>query len=291
MRDITRTVLVFLIGFVLILLLSAFLAPWLASFLPFKFDRILRRCIMIGTLGLVAWVLRVRGKETLSRLGLKWGKPSLQVLGFGFLGGALLVVLMSGAQWALGARFWKLHETDLGHWIGFFFKAFGAGVLIGAIEEIFFRGFLFLTLKDLWETKASLVVTNLVYSLVHFFPKGKVFVEGAPTYIDSFRIYGAAFSNFDSSPERFLAIAGLFLFGLLLNFIFLGTGSLYPCVGTHAGAVFGLKLNRRFIPELSDKMNFWSGGKNLYDGVAGLLLLGVAAFLVARSLRIGGKLR
>ena len=60
MREITKAVFKFLAGFVLVLAVSTLLAPWLYSFLPFKFDRILRRLIMIGTLGLVLWLMRER---------------------------------------------------------------------------------------------------------------------------------------------------------------------------------------------------------------------------------------
>ena len=281
MRPITRQVLKFLIGFVGVLALSAFLAPWLYTFLPFKFNRILRRLIMIGTLALVFWFLRVR-RTSLGRLGLGWSKESLQLLGVGFPSGIFLAGTITLVQWSLGARFWYVHETDLVHWIGFFFKGLGAGFLIGALEEFFFRGFLFLTLAELWNKKVSLIVTNLIYALVHFFPKGIPLLGSEPTVSDSFRILGSIiFAWF--RPEILPALAGLFLFGLLLSFVFLRTGSLLPAIGVHAGAVFALKLNRRFLPEISERMGIFSGSKNLYDGVAGLLTLMLAAFWLGRG--------
>ena len=172
--NLSKQVLKFLIGFLGVLVVSAFLAPWLHTFLPFKFNRILRRLIMIGTLGLVFWFLRAR-RESLSRIGLGWRRGSPRFLAAGFLGGVLLVGVITLVQFGLGARFWQVHETDLGHWVGFFLKGFGAGLLIGTIEEFFFRGFLFLTLEELWTRKASLIVTNLIYALVHFFPIRKMF--------------------------------------------------------------------------------------------------------------------
>ena len=280
MREITRDVIRFLLGFVIILVVSALLAPWLHTFLPFKFDRILRRLIMIGTLFLVWGLVRSR-RESLGRLGLGWGSRSFPQFGTGFLGGALLVAAITVIQWKMGVRFWKLSGVDLWHWIGFFIKGFGAGALIAVIEEFFFRGFLFLTLKDLWNNRASLVVTNLIYALVHFFPKGHFSMGAQPTAVDSFRLLRAAVMP---SPEIFLRIApaviGLFLFGVILSFLFLRTKSLYASIGLHAGAVFGLKLNRRFLPEISERMGLFSGTKNLYDGMAGMLTL---AFFAAAA--------
>lgn len=288
MREITRTVFKFLAGFLVVLVLSALLAPWLHTFLPFKFDRILRRLIMVGTLLLVLWLVRVR-RESLSGLGLQWGKESRRFLWNGFLAGLALAWAITLLQWGLGARFWRLHDTDIGHWIGFFLKGLGAGALIGTIEEAFFRGFLFVTFKDLWNKKWSLMVTNLIYALVHFFPKDKIAMGAHPTVVDSFRILVAAVTP---SAEKWLdalpAMTGLFLFGLILSFVFLRWGSLFPSIGIHAGAVFTLKLNRRFLPDVSEKMNFWTGTKNLYDGLAGIALLALAAILVSRRKSLGG---
>jgi len=289
MREITKSVLKFFLGFLVVLAVSALLAPWLYSFLPFKFERILRRLIMIGTLGLVGWLLAAR-RQSLGQIGLAWHPASLRQWGRGFFLGILLVGSMTVAQGFLGARMWRLNDADVWHWIGFFLKGFGAGVLIGIIEEFFFRGFLFLTFKELWNTKASLVVTNLIYALVHFFPKSKLAPGVEPTVMESFGVLGAAFSPSPSHLVTLLpSIAGLFLFGLILSFAFLRTGSLYQSIGIHAGAVFSLKLNRRFMPDVSEKMNFWTGTKNLYDGAAGLAVLALAAFLAGRFLKAGEK--
>jgi len=277
MREITKSVFKFLLGFVMVLVVSAVLTPWLFTFLPFKFDRILRRLIMVGTLLLVGWLAKER-RESFGRLRLGWTKENLRLLGRGFLGGVFLVVVLTAVQWALGVRFWRLSGVDAWHWIGFFFKGMGAGLLIGLMEEFFFRGFLFLTFQDLWNTKVSLVVTNLIYALVHFFPKGHSSIGTHPTVMDSFHILAVAVTP---SSEQLIAIAlpvaGLFLFGLILSFVFFRTRSLFPAIGIHAGAIFGLKLNRRFAPEIAEKMNFFTGTKNLYDGAAGLTVLTLAA--------------
>jgi membrane protease YdiL (CAAX protease family) len=151
-------------------------------------------------------------------------------------------------------------------------------MLIGLIEEFFFRGFLFLTLKDLWNTKGSLVVTNLIYALVHFFPKNRPFVGPEPRAWDSFRILGSMVPDLGRT-EILGAFLGLFLFGLLLSLAFLRTGSLFLPIGIHGGCVFALKMSPRFVPDISEKMGIWSGSKNLYDGIAGLVVLALLNFI------------
>src|SRR3989338_758343 len=110
MRPITKTVLQFAAGFLVVLAVSAVLAPWLHTFLPFKFDRILRRLIMIGTIALSLWLLRVR-RESLGRMGLGWGPGAGRLFKTGFFVGISLVVMITLVQWGLGARIWRVHET------------------------------------------------------------------------------------------------------------------------------------------------------------------------------------
>ncbi len=281
MRTISKDVLTFLIGFVMVLIMSALLAPWLYTFLPFKFDRILRRLIMIGSLVLFYGLVRSR-RQNLAGLGLAWNKRSLPLLGQGLGMGILLVIVLVLLQWKLGVRFWSLSDKGIGHWIGAYFKGIGAGLLIAVIEELFFRAFLFMTFSELWNKWVSLVVTNLIYAVVHFFPKGQVFVDSTPTINDSFRIFHAAVTPTPEVLHQILpAMAGLFLFGLILSFLYLGTGSLYLSIGVHAGAIVGLKLNTLYFPEITDKMGIGTGTKNLYDGVAGLVILLVATLMAS----------
>lgn len=284
MKEARKSVLKFLLGFLVVLIASAFLAPWIYAVFPYKFDRILRRLIMIGTILLGIWLVRER-RESLGRIGLEWKEGSLKQGGSGFAFGVLLIILMTLIQWGIGVRMWKLYETDFGRWLGLFIKGFGAGILVGAIEEFFFRGFLFTVLADSWNRKGSFVLTNLIYALVHFFPKGKAVVGHAPNFVDSLRIYRALLPGSSEMLPILPAVAGLFLFGLLLSVFFMKKGSLFPCIGIHSGAIFALKLNRRFIPEISEKMTLLSGGKNLYDGIPGLVVLAAAVLLAAKYLR------
>ena len=84
-----------------ILLVSAFLAPILYDFLPFKFERIFNRIVMIGTLLAIVIFVRVN-KETFSRLGLMWKKASPALLVTGFLAGVLTLSATSALNVFLG---------------------------------------------------------------------------------------------------------------------------------------------------------------------------------------------
>jgi uncharacterized protein len=71
-------------------------------------------------------------------------------------------------------------------------------------EEVFFRGLLFPVLRSRWGTAAGVIVTGLLFSLVH--------AAGSPAE----------------------ALIVLFVLGAGLCLLYLRTGSLLPCIGLHA---------------------------------------------------------
>ena len=92
-----------------ILLISAFLAPFLAQFLDYKFHRIFTRCIMIGVLGWAVWAYTRADKSNFKglivRYGLQWKKKeSASLLVKGFFTAFLLMCLLMVVEVFLGAR-------------------------------------------------------------------------------------------------------------------------------------------------------------------------------------------
>lgn len=72
------------------------------------------------------------------------------------------------------------------------------------VEEVFFRGFMFTTLRRSLGVVAAALLTGVMFGLVHA----------------------------GSSPSAFLVPLGIF--GALLCFVYWRTGSLYPCIALHA---------------------------------------------------------
>ena len=72
----------------------------------------------------------------------------------------------------------------------------------------------------------------------------------------------------------------------------LRAGSLYPAMGVHAGCVFFLKLDGKFVEFLhNDSVPFW-GSTQIYDGMLGwvfLVLLGGVSILSVKKAKEPAK--
>lgn len=288
-----KSFLKFTIAFLIVLLLSAFLAPifydFFQKFHPYKFERIFQRLVMIGTLIIAVLFVRIR-RETLDRFGLTWNSGSLSFFIKGFLTGMLILgsvsvcrVLFGRATFAPDAFAWTVWAVKIA-------KALGTGLLIGAMEEFFFRGFIFRSLEKIFRNRTFLavLVTAVFYSIVHFIGLKKIFVGTDPVFWDSLRLMTAPFVSLGLWPKFWPEAAGLFLFGLVLNAAVCRSGSLYLSIGLHAGCVFFVRLDDLFMKFHSPREMLW-GSKILYDGFLGwsfLVFMGIAVWILFKPSRL-----
>ncbi|MDA9101253.1 CPBP family intramembrane metalloprotease [Omnitrophica bacterium] len=262
-----------------IVLLSAVLAPLIYAWFPvFKFERIFNRLIMIGVIAASILFVRIR-KETLAGYGLSWKPESFYSFGTAFATAFLILVLYAGIRLGVGNAQWAPSTFSAVGWIWKGLFCFGAALLIGVIEEFFFRGFVFRSLEKKLKRgiPTSLILTSIFYSLVHFVNHEKPFIDKTPTFVDSLRLVGAPFSSYLHMNDYWMAVAGLLLFGAVLNWLVIRSGSLYPAIGMHAGAVFFMKLDGFFI-HIPPSENVWFGSNQVYDGILGwffILFLGI----------------
>lgn len=275
----------FVVIFGSILLLSAFLAPFLYDFLPFKFERIFNRLVMIGTLLAIAIFVRIK-KETLCRFGLLWGRRSLPLLMTGFLAGILTLLLTSALNVVLDNARFVIPSLSLMDWVSKVSLALATGLLIGVIEEFFFRGFIFRFLLQSFKNRVlmAVFVTCVFYSLIHFIGMKKIFIGPDPDFIDGLKLIGAPLMSLAEWPRFWPEAVGLFLFGFALNGAVYKSGSLYPSIGLHAGCVFFIRLDDLFIKFQGERTMLW-GSKLVYDGVIGWVFLVLLACILYRVLR------
>lgn len=278
--------------FAAILLLSAFLAPILYDFFqtfhPYKFERIFNRLVMIGSLLAAVFFVRIR-RDTLGRFGLLWSSRSSRLLTTGFLTGLFslgsvgaLRVFSGQATFAPDAFPWTV-------WTGKLLLAFGTGLLIGIMEEFFFRGFIFQSLLKVSgnRTVLSVVVTSVFYAMVHFIALKKILIGPDPGFFDGLRLMTTPFVSLAMWPKFWPEAVGLFLFGLALNAAVIRSGSLYPAIGLHAGCVFFVRLDDIFMKFHAHRTLFW-GSKALYDGAVGWAVLVLMAFVLWIILKPAG---
>jgi membrane protease YdiL (CAAX protease family) len=120
-------------------------------------------------------------------------------------------------------------------------KYTGAAILIGAVEEAFFRGFLLGGIRSDHGPRTALLASALVYTLVH------VIRSPAHIYLTGYHPL-AGFKNLALSAARLghpvavlPVVIGLFLLGIVLGEAFILSGRVYLSIGLHAGFVIGAK--------------------------------------------------
>ena len=274
--SIMKKVILFLLSFVAVLALAVILSPLIYPHLHFKFERIFNRIVMIGVLVCVAVFVRIR-KETFAEYGLVWKKESLRLLATAFMAPVLVLAGYVALQNVFEEAHFSFHDIGAGKWISRIILATLTGLLIGSIEEFFFRGAVFHGCRRLWSSTVkglflSLFVTNVFYAIVHFVHAKRPFVDSTPDFYDSLKLLAAPLASFSEFGQFWPGVVGLLIFGLMLNGLYLRTKSLYPAIGLHAGAVFFIKTDGLLV-DFGTHNLLWGSGK-MYDGIVGWFALG-----------------
>jgi len=290
--ELMKKAFLFILSFAAVLLLAVFLSPLLYQILPYKFERIFNRIVMVGTLICVALFVRIK-KETFAEYGLIWQKDSLCFLLTALIAPVLVLSIYVALQIAVGEAVFSLRDVSAWKWVQRILLAVSAGLLIGTIEEFFFRGAVTNGLRKIWSSPKlglglTLLITNLFYSIVHFVHAKKPFVDSTPDFIDGFRLLAAPFSSFAHFGSFWPGFVGLFIFGLMLSGLTLKTKSLYPAIGLHAGAVFFIKTDGLWVDFSATNM-IWGSGK-MYDGFIGWIALAILYFVLSFLLTRGSWL-
>lgn len=264
-----------------ILLVSALLAPWIYAHTAFKFDRILSRLVMVFSLVAIFSTIRLRLSD-LQRYGLLWGSNAGAFVVRGFLIGFTTLALLTVLEILLGGRHGVI---QLDPWGTVFLKILEyllAALVIGLVEEFFFRGFLYTHLRARLRYGPSVVVANLTYAILHFFKGGSYQWPESPGFLDGVKVILHLADSFLDFRWVGPSLFGLFLFGLILSYGYRVTGNLFLSIGIHAGCVFLLKVDNWFVESVPGASRFLFGDKNLHSGVLGWCFMGVL-FLLLRK--------
>ena len=288
-----------LIFLLLILALTCVISPWMAlgaDWIHFNwpsviyervpFSRVFNRAFMAaGVIGFVAGRKFIFPPRIKPLLMAGFGQAR-RLLSIGWILGtvstALLVSLM-----AIGDIFDPFFRLSWGESLSRLISAFFAGIFVGFLEEIFFRGMLFRELHDDGRPLTAYVFANLFYSALHFVKPGEAYFLDGVRPLAGFRHLLTTFEPFLHPLDLIPGMFGLFLIGVILSYALVRTGNLYLSIGLHAGWVFGLKVIRVF-GDFSRQDLGWIFGftdPKIVSGIAtwiGVILVGVAVHLLTR---------
>ncbi len=266
-----RATLLFFAYCFLCLVLAAFVAPALLAtgWIELEPHRLMSRLAQIFIL-LGIWPL-LRLFQLADRVSLGYGVsgPALRrAVGWGWVQGVAILLALVLALLALEIR---VPDPNLADWsaiLGKVLQALIGGLLIGVLEETFFRGALYTAIRRRDGLASALFWSSLLYAVLHFMkpgalPEGMVF-DGSGSLWMFVQVFVDVFQwkHLDS-------LVALFLVGLFLALVRERTGHIGWCIGLHAGWVFVIQTTRRVTDgNESSGLAFLVGG---YDGTIGWL--------------------
>jgi hypothetical protein len=273
---------------------GALLAPWLywlaqttAHWLPHvagtPFHRFVdRSLLLLALIGL--WpLMRSLGATSWAEAGLvppngQWKQFSGGLL-FGFASLAVVAGIALGSGNRVFVQGLATHKI-----VGTLFKAIATAASVATLEEILFRGGIFGGLRRIFYWPVALMMSSLVYALVHFLQRTEW--TGAVGWNSGLILLPRMLGGFADFYTLVPGFFSLTLAGILLGVAYQRTGNLYFSIGLHAGWIFWLKAYGAFTtcpPHAATW--FWGTGK-MIDGWLSLWVL-LFALAVFRFLPLG----
>ncbi|VAX07273.1 hypothetical protein MNBD_GAMMA26-1113 [hydrothermal vent metagenome] len=141
-----------------------------------------------------------------------------------------------------------------------------AGILVGIIEETFFRGAMFQAIRRQGSALSAIMLTSFLYAAVHFIKP--LSFEGQVDWFSGLQILSGAFWQF-GEWATFDSFIALFAVGVFLGLVRERTGNIAYCIGLHAGWVLIIKCTKKFTS--NNHASDWAFLTGSYDGVTGYL--------------------
>ncbi|HHY87147.1 MAG TPA: CPBP family intramembrane metalloprotease [Verrucomicrobia bacterium] len=269
---------------------GALLAPWLywlvqsmAETFPElarePFHRYVNRSLLaLALIGLFP-LLKALGATSPRDIGLTRPSGQWKNLMGGFLLGFLSLALLAGAALMFGPRDFRdeIEPVRLVRRLG---NAALTAVVVSVLEEILFRGALFGSLRKVFHWVLALVLSSMIYALVHFMESARA--TGPIEWYSGLQLLPQMLRGFGVLDAVIPGFFNLTAAGMLLGLAYQRTGTLYFPIGLHAGWIFWLKSYGLLTSGPRGVHDLWWGTAKLINGWAALPVL--AAVLLAFSL-------
>jgi hypothetical protein len=163
-----------------------------------------------------------------------------------------------------------------------------AGLMVGFIEETWFRGALQTSITRVSNSAFAIVFISVIYGTMHFVQADFSIPADEVRWLSGTAVLFTSLHGF-RDPIFFDSLFALIAGGLLLGLIRHRTGRIAECIGIHAGWVMVVKILRQTTyPNAEATWSFMIGS---YDGVIGLLAgLWFSALAIAYFIRYGRRM-
>ena len=143
------------------------------------------------------------------------------------------------------------------------------GLLVGLIEEIFFRGMMHTAMRRTLAFWPTALLTAGFYAAVHFMRPAPLYPGAELDLPASLQMLGLGLANLADIGRIHDSFAALLVAGLLLSMVRERSGNILWCIGIHAGWVMVVKTTKYLTDtNLSQGHPVWIGH---YDDITGLL--------------------
>lgn len=266
-----RSTLQFFLYLLVCLVLSALLTPVLMAtgWIDLEPQRVMGRLaqvfILLGIWPLFRLLsLADRGSLGYAASARVWRRS----VGLGWLQGVAILLVLALTLLALDIR---VPDPNPDPWPGIAAKAMQAligGLLVGLLEETFFRGALYRAIQRRDGLRSAIVWSSLLYAVVHFMKPGELPEGMAFDGSGALWMFAHVFSDV-FQWENLDSMAALFCVGVFLALVRERTGHIGWCIGLHAGWVFVIQMTRRVTDGNDDSSLAFLVGE--YDGTIGWL--------------------
>jgi hypothetical protein len=256
------------------LLLSALLNPPLYGLLQENMSKGPHKLIntVAKLIAIPGFILILQHFAINNKIGLGYGLPKsafISELLKGWLSGLSILLLLTAGLLLFGVR---SIDFPAEAWLPLLLKttlvALIGGLLIGFIEETFFRGGLFGAIRRDHGFVVTMLLSSLFYAGLHFIDPPPLSGAEAQTWYSGLLILSGAFSQF-AEWRIFDSFVALFGLGVFFAVVRERTGNIAYCIGLHAGFVFVIKIVRKFSDLNPDSAFSFMVGS--YDGMIGYL--------------------
>ena len=233
-----RFAIALVLGLAAAVIISPIVAATLAAMgLRFPFPRIFDRTVMVTLLVAMLIGSRAMGFGALMRAGFAAPRANLARAAIGL--GIALAAIATLFAFALASR--AGGAPTVGALAVRAAQFILPAILIGIIEEGFFRAFLLGGMRRDFGSRGALVVSSIFYAAAHLVRSPKHY------YVTGFHA-GAGLGNLTASAAQLghpiasaATLIGLFLLGMVLGEAFLLSGTVWFSVGLHSGFIMGAK--------------------------------------------------